>query len=102
MLYDGVFLRRGCCVPRSGSDREHQAEDAGRAIQQIYHVDFFNQSGVCVAECDSWCFRTERDTAREQGTKYNKIREASEKRYSQQELDDIFQNYANANLFSRC
>jgi|TARA_B110000444_G_scaffold259220_1_gene302290 acyl dehydratase len=77
---------------------EHQTQFAGRAIQQIYHVDFFNQSGVCVAECDSWCFRTERDTAREQGTKYNKIREASEKRYSQQELDDIFQNYANEEI----
>jgi acyl dehydratase len=44
---------------------------AGRAIQQVYHVDFFAaDSGERLAGCDSWCFRTERATAREQGTKY--------------------------------
>ena len=39
---------------------EHQTQFAGRAIQQIYHVDFFNQVGALVAECDSWCFRARR------------------------------------------
>ena len=42
----------------------HETRFAGRAIQQIYHVDFFNQHGDKVAEADSWCFRTERDHAR--------------------------------------
>ena len=52
---------------------EHQTPSfAGRAVQQIYHVDFFNQSGDKVAEADSWCFRTERDHARENGTKYKR------------------------------
>ena len=37
---------------------EHQTRFAGRAVQQIYHVDFFNQDGDKVAEADSWCFRT--------------------------------------------
>ena len=40
---------------------EHQTRFAGRSIQQIYHVDFFNQHGDLVADADSWCFRTERD-----------------------------------------
>ncbi|MGD8810953.1 MAG: MaoC family dehydratase N-terminal domain-containing protein, partial [Gammaproteobacteria bacterium] len=49
---------------------EHDTRFAGRAIQQIYHVDFFNQKGERVADADSWCFRTDRDFAREEGTKY--------------------------------
>jgi acyl dehydratase len=77
---------------------EHQTQFAGRAIQQIYHVDFFNQAGALVAECDSWCFRTERDTAREEGTKYGNPDEALEKKYTQEELDEIFQHYANEEI----
>jgi acyl dehydratase len=42
----------------------HETRFSGRAIQQIYHVDFYNQQGDKLAEADSWCFRTERDTAR--------------------------------------
>src|SRR5262244_1651344 len=42
---------------------EHQTHFAGRAIQQIYHVEFFNQRGEKVAEADSWCHRTDRDLA---------------------------------------
>ena len=53
---------------------EHETNFAGRAIQQIYHVNFFNQRGDLVAEADSWCFRTDRDQAREQGTKYTEVR----------------------------
>ena len=53
---------------------EHQTRFAGRAIQQIYHVEFFNQHGDLVAEADSWCFRTDRDDAREKGTKYTDLR----------------------------
>lgn len=47
---------------------------AGRAVQQVYHVDFFNQEGDKAAEADSWRFRTERDHAREQGSKYREVR----------------------------
>lgn len=53
---------------------EHQTRFAGRAFQQIYHVDFFNQNGDLVAEADSWVFRTDRDEARERGTKYTEVR----------------------------
>lgn len=53
---------------------EHQTRFAGRAIQQIYHTDFYNQRDEKVAECDSWVFRTDRDEARERGTKYTDAR----------------------------
>lgn len=43
---------------------------AGRAVQQTYKVSFFDQNQTLLAEADSWCFRTERDTARERGDKY--------------------------------
>src|SRR5512145_2949658 len=38
---------------------------ARRAIKQTYRTTFTNQDGAIVCEADSWCFRTERDTARE-------------------------------------
>ena len=50
---------------------EHQTRFAGRAFQQIYMTEFFDQHGTKLAEAESWCFRTERDTAREEGTKYH-------------------------------
>jgi len=53
---------------------EHQTRFAGRSFQQIYHVDFFNQNGDKVSEADSWVFRTDRDEARERGTKYTDVR----------------------------
>ncbi len=53
---------------------EHQTRFAGRSIQQIYRCEFYNQSNELVAEGDSWCFRTERDTARERGTKYETVK----------------------------
>ena len=69
---------------------EHQTQFAGRAIQQIYHGDFFNQTGDKLAECDSWVFRTERATARERGKKYKKF---NRKIYSPVEIDEILQRY---------
>ena len=71
-----------------------ETQFAGRAVQQIYHVDFFNQDGDKLAGADSWCFRTERDTARESGTKYDELKEKPERRYSPDELADFFNHYA--------
>nr|WP_145549884.1 MaoC family dehydratase N-terminal domain-containing protein [Variovorax boronicumulans] len=73
---------------------EHQTRFAGRAVQQIYHVDFFNQDGDKVAEADSWCFRTERDHAREQGSKYKEVRERAPRRYSPEEIQEAYKLYA--------
>jgi acyl dehydratase len=72
---------------------EHQTRFAGRAVQQIYHVDFFNQQGDKVAEADSWCFRTERDHAREVGTKYTDVRSRAPRRYTDEELAEAFKLY---------
>lgn len=72
---------------------EHQTRFAGRAVQQIYHVDFFNQHGDLVAGADSWCFRTERDHAREQGTKYREVKARPPRRYSAEELAQAYQLY---------
>jgi acyl dehydratase len=73
---------------------EHQTRFAGRAVQQIYHVDFYNQAGDHVAEADSWCFRTERDHAREQGTKYRDLKAKPRRTYDPSELAQAFELYA--------
>ena len=70
---------------------EHETRFAGRTIQQIYHVDFFVGDEL-VAAGDSWCFRTERDTARELGTKYTVARE-TEPRYSPEDLEQVWKAY---------
>ena len=72
----------------------HDTRFSGRAVQQIYHVDFFNQDGDKVAGADSWCFRTDRDQARETGTKYSELREKPIKQYTDDELAEIFAGYA--------
>jgi acyl dehydratase len=74
---------------------EHETRFAGRAVQQTYHVDFFNQHGDKVADADSWCFRTERDHAREKGTKYKEVRAREPRRYSDAELQEIYKLYRN-------
>ncbi len=73
----------------------HQTRFAGRAIQQIYHAEFRNGAGELVAEGDSWCFRTERDTAREMGTKYEAAKAKEPYRYDEETLDRIWKLYKN-------
>ena len=70
----------------------HDTRFAGRAIQQIYHVDFY-ADGELAASGDSWCFRTERDAARERGTKYENAHEAPEP-LTQEQLDQVYAEYA--------
>ena len=77
---------------------EHHTQFAGRAIRQIYHVDFFNQQGDKVAEADSWCFRTERNHASQQGTKYSHVRGKEPHRYTKEELDRFYALYRNENV----
>jgi len=72
---------------------EHQTRFAGRAFQQIYHVDFTDAEGVPLVSGDSWCFRTERDTARELGTKYDEAKAREPMRYTEAELREIFDLY---------
>ncbi|MBI4637557.1 MAG: MaoC family dehydratase N-terminal domain-containing protein [Candidatus Rokubacteria bacterium] len=44
---------------------EKPSSFARRAIKQTYRTTFVGETGEVIAEADSWCFRTERDTARE-------------------------------------
>jgi acyl dehydratase len=71
---------------------EHETRFAGRAIQQIYHVEFRDQHDDLVADGESWCFRTERDTAREQGTKYDRREELPH--YDADTLAGVARDYA--------
>jgi acyl dehydratase len=72
---------------------EHETRFAGRAIRQAYHVKFYNQKKELVAEADSWCFRTDRDFAREQGTKYRGIKEKPRKVYTREDITAIYALY---------
>src|SRR5947209_2325632 len=76
---------------------EHQTRFSGRSFQQIYHVDFNNQHGDKVADCDSWCFRTDRDEAREKGTKYSGIKGRVEP-FTDEQLAEYYQLYANEEI----
>jgi len=69
---------------------ERPSAFAKRAIQQTYRTTFRNDQGAIVAEADSWCFRTERDTARERA-KYGNV---AAYRYTQAELEAIRKAYA--------
>jgi len=73
---------------------EHQTRFAGRAFQQIYHVDFYKQDGTKVAEADSWCFRTDRDEARERGTKYKEVKARDAEAYTPEQLEEFYDLYA--------
>ncbi len=72
----------------------HDTRFSGMAIQQVYHVNFYNQNNDLLCEADSWCFRTDRDIARERGTKYDAVKAASPKIYSDAELVEIYRHYA--------
>ncbi|WCT73497.1 MaoC family dehydratase N-terminal domain-containing protein [Sphingomonas naphthae] len=71
---------------------EHQTRFAGRSFQQIYHVDFFNQHGDKVCEAESWVFRTDRDEARERGTKYTEARGRVEP-FTDEQLAEMYKLY---------
>jgi acyl dehydratase len=72
----------------------HQTRFAGRSIQQIYRCEFYDQDRALVAAGDSWCFRTERDTARERGTKYEEVKQKKPAHYGREDLARIFALYA--------
>jgi acyl dehydratase len=73
---------------------EHETRFAGRSVQQIYHVDFFDDSGDQLASADSWCFRTDRDIARETGSKYDALKGKPIRVYTDDELQAHNELYA--------
>ena len=73
---------------------EHDTRFAGRAVQQIYHVDFYDaKTGDQLAAADSWCFRTERNHAAEKGTKYTDGKNRQPRVYTQEELESYTRYY---------
>ncbi|MCP5033603.1 MAG: acyl dehydratase [Actinomycetia bacterium] len=73
---------------------ERQTSFAGRAIQQIYHVDYYDDAtDELLCDGESWCFRTERDTARELGTKYKEAKARPPMEYSSEDIQAIFALY---------
>ncbi|HET7341921.1 MAG TPA: MaoC family dehydratase N-terminal domain-containing protein [Methylomirabilota bacterium] len=62
---------------------------ARRAIKQTYRTRFADDAGGVVCEADSWCFRTERDTARER----KKYAPAEPTRYPAEEIERIRRAY---------
>ncbi len=69
---------------------EKSSAFARRAIQQTYRTTFKNQDGAIVCEADSWCFRTERDTARERG----KYQATTRAQYTTEDIERIRRRYA--------
>ena len=70
--------------------QEKASTFARRAIKQTYRTTFVDGAGEVVCEADSWCFRTERDTARER-KKYGPL---EPHRYAPAELERIRRAYA--------
>ncbi len=68
---------------------EKPSKFARRAVQQTYRTTFRSPTDGVVCEADSWCFRTERDTARERG-KYAAV---APPRYSAAEIEAIATAY---------
>ncbi len=68
---------------------ERRSAFARRAVQQIYRTTFKDRDGAVVCRADSWCFRTERDTARERG-KYAPVEPP---RYGPEAIEGIRQAY---------
>lgn len=71
---------------------EHQTRFAGRAIQQIYHVEIRDGSTL-LCRGDSWCFRTERDAAREEGSKYAQQKAEPRPVYDASDIEEIWEYY---------
>lgn len=69
---------------------ERPSRFAGRSVQQIYEVSFTDQEGEQVAVAESYCFRTERDAARELG-KYEQTAEPV--KWTAEELAEIATSY---------
>lgn len=70
---------------------ERPSKFAGRSVQQIYEVTFTDQQGETVAVAESYCFRTERDAARERG-KYG-AEDSAPVEWSADQLGEIAEAY---------
>ncbi len=72
---------------------EYETRFAGRSIKQTYHVDYFDNEGDKLASADTWCFRTDRDQAREKGSKYTEVKKRGPRVYTQEEIQAVYDLY---------
>jgi acyl dehydratase len=61
-----------------------------RAVKQTYLVEFLDETGALVADADSWCFRTERHTAKSV-QKYGDVKPVTH--YGKAEISAIAEAY---------
>ena len=73
---------------------EKPSSFAKRAIKQTYRTSFVAAGGDILAEADSWCFRTERDAARER----RKYAPLDPHHYSEAEITAIRHGYASEEI----
>lgn len=71
---------------------ERKTSFAGRAIQQVHHMEFSNGDGEPLASLDVWNFRTDRDEAREKGQKYERDRDLRT-RYTREQIERFLAHY---------
>ena len=86
-------IRRGDTITAKASLKDvelKQSQFSKRAVKQTYLIEFYNQNGQMVADADSWCFRTERHTARGE-KKYAEIK--PQEGYSIEEIEAIADAY---------
>lgn len=92
-------IRRGTKV--STESQLHKLEEydtqfAGDSIRQIYRTKFYDQRDELLATADSWCFRTERDTASKDKQKYNTGDDAMETaEWDEDDIDRFAEHYRN-------
>lgn len=72
---------------------EYETRFAGRSIKQTYHVDYFDNEGDKLASADTWCFRTDRDQAREKGSKYTEVKKRGPRVYTPDEIQAVYDLY---------
>lgn len=87
-------IREGCRVNPQSRLKDlvvRETQFAGRAVQQVYEVRFEDDLGQLLAAADSWCFRTERDTARDL-RKYEGQR-VKPHVYSEEEMEAVWHQY---------
>lgn len=76
------------------SVEEKESRFAGRMVNQVYHTAFKDNNDEVLARADSWCLRTERDTAQKVG----KYKDTRLDVYDEEKLREIWEYYENEKI----
>lgn len=79
-------------VPRLKDVIEKKTRFSGRTIQQVHTMAFANEQGEPMADLDVWNFRTDRDEAREKGTKYERDKDLRS-HYTPEQIERFLAHY---------